>query len=278
METSYYYFNPLTEPLNRSIIGQYQAVFWFDDGIAAANWLPEDVNQVRWYLDHNTNLMLGGWRTAFEFAGLSGNREVFDGNFLHDYAGVTRIREITQIDLQGAFGENGLPDLHVDSAKLHPAWGGLLGWNGTLEADSTGEIMYRYDSRSGANEGRIIGIRRANGNSKFAFVSLPLYYMHTTEARQALETIAGWFGVGPCRCDHIGDCAADGQIDAADIVYLVSYALQMTGPPPPSDPECPVINRGDWDCNGQVDLSDIVRMVNYVFHYPAPGPCDPCAQ
>jgi len=82
------------------------------------------------------------------------------------------------------------------------------------------------------------------------------------------------FVVG-CVCPHQGDCNGDGVINAVDVIFLIGYAFS-NGPVPPSDPECPLINRGDWDCNGQIDLSDLIKMVSYTYRSPAPGPCNPC--
>jgi len=79
-----------------------------------------------------------------------------------------------------------------------------------------------------------------------------------------------------CDCSHHADCNDDVAINAVDVIHLINYAYRG-GTPPPSDPECPVINRGEYNCDGRVGMLDVVKMVNYVYRYPAPGPCDPCA-
>ena len=276
---AYYYFDAVTQDLNKSIIGQYSAVFWFDDGNAAGLWDPNDIAKLRWYLDHNTSLMLAGWRTEFEFAGLANNKPISAGNFLYDYAGITFIRENYDVDFRGGLGDGGLPNVLLDTAKVYEFWNGLMGWIGNFETDGTGQIIYRYDSYTGANTGLPVGVRRNNGGSKFAFLSMPLLYMRDTDGKALVQGLAEWFGFGPsCDCGNIGDCSGDGLINALDVVHMVNYVLRMTGPPPPTDANCPVINRGDWDCSGQVDMADVVKMVNYVYRYPAPGPCNPCPE
>ncbi|MFQ6002176.1 MAG: S8 family serine peptidase [Candidatus Zixiibacteriota bacterium] len=62
-----------------------------------------------------------------------------------------------------------------------------------------------------------------------------------------------------------GDLTNDGEINAADIVYLVNY-LYVGGPPP--DP----LFLGDVNCDESVDSGDVVYLVNYLF---AGGP-EPC--
>jgi hypothetical protein len=80
-----------------------------------------------------------------------------------------------------------------------------------------------------------------------------------------------------CNCTNTGDLNMNGIcFDIADLVYLIHYAL-CGGPPPPSDPYCPLINRADFNCDDRVNLVDIVWTVRYIYKYPTMGPCDPCS-
>lgn len=67
---------------------------------------------------------------------------------------------------------------------------------------------------------------------------------------------------------YCGDCNADGEINLADVVYLVGD-LFKEGPPP--DPIC----RGDSNCSGVRDVGDVVLLINYLFKY-GQAPCFEC--
>jgi len=56
---------------------------------------------------------------------------------------------------------------------------------------------------------------------------------------------------------------------------MINYALRG-GPAPPSDEDCPLINRGDINCDDRINLLDIVMMIHIVFGYSTPNLCDPC--
>ena len=64
-----------------------------------------------------------------------------------------------------------------------------------------------------------------------------------------------------------GDANADGDIDIADVVYLVNY-LFIDGPAP--EP----LAAGDANCDGKVDIADVVYLINYLF-IGGPPPCEP---
>ena len=63
-----------------------------------------------------------------------------------------------------------------------------------------------------------------------------------------------------------GDATADGIINIADVVYLVSY-LFGGGPEP-----CPM-EAGDATCDGIVNIADVVYLVSYLFG-GGPPPCN----
>jgi hypothetical protein len=67
---------------------------------------------------------------------------------------------------------------------------------------------------------------------------------------------------------YCGDCNADGEINLADVVYLIAD-LFKDGPPP--EPTC----RGDGNCSGVRDVGDIVVLINYLFKY-GQAPCFEC--
>ena len=63
-----------------------------------------------------------------------------------------------------------------------------------------------------------------------------------------------------------GDATADGFINIADVVHLVTYLFQ-NGPLP-----CPM-EAGDANCDGVVNIADVVYLVTYLFQ-GGPPPCN----
>jgi serine protease AprX len=62
-----------------------------------------------------------------------------------------------------------------------------------------------------------------------------------------------------------GDVTGDGEVDIADIIYLIHY-LYLDGPSP--DP----LFLGDVDCDDQLNIGDVVYLINYLF-LGGPEPC-----
>ena len=67
---------------------------------------------------------------------------------------------------------------------------------------------------------------------------------------------------------YCGDCNSDGEINLADVVYLIAD-LFKDGPPP--DPVC----KADANCSGYRDVGDVVVLINYLFKY-GQAPCFEC--
>jgi hypothetical protein len=65
-----------------------------------------------------------------------------------------------------------------------------------------------------------------------------------------------------------GDMNGSGDINIADIVFMVNYIFRLG--PPPHDPR-----KGDIDCDLRVTIGDVVYLINYVFK-GGPEPCLGC--
>ncbi len=63
-----------------------------------------------------------------------------------------------------------------------------------------------------------------------------------------------------------GDLNGSGQMDIADVIYLVNYIFS-SGPAPQDT------SQGDADCSSQTNIADAVYLVNYIFA----GGAEPCA-
>ncbi len=270
----YYAYDPTAGALNKSIIGQYGTVIWYDDGNAASTWKADDLDKLRWYLNYNTGVFLTGWRVAFELAGLASPKTLTAGNILYDYAGVTRFEETQDVDLEGGIGQNGYPNVALDPAKVFSIWEGKMGWIGMLDINNPANEIYKFDSYSGAHTGETIGVARDNGGNKFAFLSMPFYYLQETDARELVLTLLDWFGYDvTCDCAGFGDVNLDDSITPLDVAIMVSYVYKSLDARQQL-PSCPGDN-GDWNCDGQITPLDVTFVVNYVYKSRG-GPCNPC--
>ena len=79
-----------------------------------------------------------------------------------------------------------------------------------------------------------------------------------------------------CLCLKTGDLNDNGiAYEIADLVTLINYAVRG-GAAPPSDPDCPLINRADFNCDGRINMIDVVRTAYFIFGRTTQGPCNPC--
>ncbi|MDH3935845.1 MAG: dockerin type I domain-containing protein, partial [candidate division Zixibacteria bacterium] len=56
----------------------------------------------------------------------------------------------------------------------------------------------------------------------------------------------------------VGDVNLDGQIDIADLIYLIDYQFQ-SGPAPM------ILAGADMDKSGFLDISDLLILIDYMF-------------
>jgi subtilisin family serine protease len=66
-----------------------------------------------------------------------------------------------------------------------------------------------------------------------------------------------------------GDVTNDGEIDMADITFLIDW-IYRAGPTPFPSPDL-----GDIDCDGVATISDITKLISYVY-IDGPPPVKPC--
>lgn len=93
------------------------------------------------------------------------------------------------------------------------------------------------------------------------------YYMPLYDTTVATYTVSGLFTddtefseVGQVRLIGIlvGDVNVDGQVDIADMIYLIDYYFQ--GGPPPM-----LLETADMDKNQLLDISDLMLLIDYMF-------------
>jgi hypothetical protein len=62
-----------------------------------------------------------------------------------------------------------------------------------------------------------------------------------------------------------GDANDDGEINTADVVFLINYMFKGESAPDPME-------LGDANCDGEVNAADVVHLINYLYQGgPVPG-------
>jgi hypothetical protein len=98
----------------------------------------------------------------------------------------------------------------------------------------------------------------------FPFEAIPQSGANPNNAKTVMGEIMDWFGIS--KALSRGDVNGDGDIDIADVVFLLNY-LFLDGPEPTP------LEAGDADCNGEVDIADVLFLINYLF---ISGPAPTC--
>jgi hypothetical protein len=79
----------------------------------------------------------------------------------------------------------------------------------------------------------------------------------------------GWVIVCGPETYRFGDANNDGQVNSADVTYIINY-LFVAGPEP-----APLWIVGDVNCDIKVNSADVIYLINYLF-VNGSKPCNPC--
>ena len=88
-----------------------------------------------------------------------------------------------------------------------------------------------------------------------------LGYIDVTVTAHNFLPFAGLMEVGSQK----GDVTGDGEINIADVLFLINY-LYKGGPAP--DP----LEMGDVNCDDEIDIEDVIYLINYLYKN-GPSPC-----
>ena len=251
----------LQSVLHRDIAGQYNSIYWFDDDLARKNiGLSNDT--LRWYLDHTTNMLVGGLRTVQYWAGSF----VEPGELEYDEFGLDGYTDNSAFDFAGAFGQNGWPALQVDPDNIF----GNLPDIPSLQATPDATVIYTYDAASDdpSREGQPVGLLKQTSKGYRVLLAFPITFLTTESATTLIDRVKVLFEGGTVVLN--GDVDLSGAINVADLTYLVAYLFQ--GGPPPLVP-----NSGDVDQSCTINVADLTYLVNYLFK-GGPEPLAGCVE
>jgi aminopeptidase YwaD len=253
----YYQYLDYNDPVDKSILGQYQVLYWIDDDLSWEHWPEDHWAKLNWYLSYGNSVVIEGWQTPNELS----------SDFRYDRLRISDIDKITSVDCVGGIGEAGFPSVIFDTAKvvaIFTPWDGKLGQIWTMtQADASAEVFLRYNSATDdpVREALPVGIRRTTGGAKLALISLPLYYMREADAKAMISALSAWFDLPPA---DPGDLNGDGSIDVLDLSNLVDVIFAGSFPGTG-------YNTADVNGDCEVNVLDLVYMIDYLFRGgPAP--------
>ena len=271
-----------------SILGSYKAVVWTtgDDFGSVSNpstLTPEDQAKLQAYLDNGGRLFLSGQDLLYD-----NEPNDFIINYLHvaghtDDRGINSVAGVSEdiitdgMSISLSYPFTNLSDYIVPGAdatgifyrtgsknpasreKTSPSYrseGSRFAGGGRLalpslqldNLDKTNYCALRYPG-TGSADYQVVFFA-------FPFEAIPQSGADPNNAKTVMGKIMDWFGIS--KSFTRGDTNGDGEINIADVVFLVNY-LFADGPAPYP------LEAGDADCSGEVDIADVIFLLNYLF-------------
>jgi hypothetical protein len=262
-----------------SVLGMYQAVVWTtgDDFGSLGNpstLTPEDQTNSQAYLENGGKLFLS-------------SQDLLYDNDLNDFI-VNYLHVLGHIDDQGINSVAGVSgDTISDGIEISLSYPFTNLSDYIVPGAGATGIFYRTGKTSHTSRETRFALPNFEGESPdktdycalrypatgtgdyqvvffaFSFEAIPQTGEDPNNATMVMGRIMDWFGIG--KAFSRGDVNGDGEINMADVVYLVNY-LFVEGPEPQP------WQSGDVNCDGAVDISDVIYLVNYLFINGLP-PC-----
>jgi hypothetical protein len=251
-----------TPELSRSSAGQYNSVIWVDDDVTS-HFFSRSADTLRWYLNYNTNFLLGGMQTIYW---LTGPNPIYSGNFCYDNFGISQVQENSSGDFTGATGANGWPDLQV---RPGTPFNGKIPTVSVFTLRPGAQTICTYNSYS-ANptyQGKPAGVLYETPKGKRIALSFPIYYLTEASAEALMKKVAETFGIDLIDRPY-GDANRDWKINLLDISFIINY-LYRAGTPPDDPNYCDV----NGDC--KMNLLDVGYIINFLYR-SGPDPVYGC--
>lgn len=184
---------------SRLTIAQYGAVVMFDDsylGDLSVRISSNDGQLLSEYLAVGGKLIMSGWQFPLAF---DSPDSFFDPD-VHLESVSLSDPQFYQVnnssDFVGASGQNGYPDMSLDSTKLPPSWDGGLQRIATIAPRGFGEIICTYNSKSDSAtfQGRPVGVRYLGVTYSVVYFGFPLYFVEQQGAVEAMRKALGDIG------------------------------------------------------------------------------------
>jgi len=165
-----------------SFLANFSTIIWHDEDMNE-KFIEDNIDNLNAMLASGGNVLICGWKTA----------DYIPGTFLQQHFGTGDAIVINDVDFLGALGEDGYPYIDVNGSIL-PPWNNK--WNYIVEFPlaSTERVLYTYDSESGANSGKKVGLVNDMESKKIIVLGFPLYFMELPTVQQFMTLLMTDFG------------------------------------------------------------------------------------
>ncbi len=165
-----------------SFLANYSTIIWHDEDMNE-KFIVDNIDNLNAVLASGGHVLICGWKTA----------DYIPGTFLQQHFNTDETVVINDVDFLGAIGEDSYPYIDVNGSIL-PAWNDK--WNYIVEFPNalTENALYTYDSQSGSNTDKMVGLIDNMDNKHLVVTGFPLYYMELPTVRQFMTKLMADFG------------------------------------------------------------------------------------
>ncbi|MBC8526031.1 MAG: T9SS type A sorting domain-containing protein [Candidatus Cloacimonetes bacterium] len=167
-----------------SLLANYSTIIWYDDDFNQ-HLIEDEIENLASLVISGGNLLISGWKTA----------DYIPESFMRTFLNTGNTILINEPDFLGALGEDDYPYIDVNGDFV-PAWNDRWTYVATFEDTPLENVLYRYDSFSGDNADKPVGIVNALDDKNVVVLGFPLYFMQGDDVKAFFERILSDFGEG----------------------------------------------------------------------------------
>jgi hypothetical protein len=176
----------------------YSTVIWVADDYTTV-FASQHIDDFKTYLDNGGNMMFAGWKLISNLLFSNSYPYDFDDtSFIYDYLKISHADLSGFIDkLAGEIGQNGYPDVSVDTLKIPiVTWGNTLRYVEAITPVAGTEAIYTIDMENNTSvfEGEICGIRYIGSDYNMVYLGFPLYFMEEADIKILIDSVMNDFG------------------------------------------------------------------------------------
>ena len=178
--TQYNYEDEGEPDLN--LLANYSTIIWHDEDMNE-KFIADNIENLNAMILSGGHVLICGWKTA----------DYIPEYFLQHYFSLGNTNIINDVDFLGALGEDGYPYIDVNGTIL-PPWNDK--WNYIVEfPDAEMNVtLYTYNSESGANAGKVVGLVDDKQDKAAVVLGFPLFFMELATVQDFLTKLMIDFG------------------------------------------------------------------------------------
>ncbi len=181
------------------LLANYSTIIWHDDDLSQ-HFIEDNINNLGSYIISGGNLIISGWKTAFEIP------EYFKNDFL----AFSQTQIVTVWELTGV-SSSLYPELNVNPDKVSPAFNGTLPYVCIFPEAQNG--IYNFEASGGSQYiGEKVALKN-EPNATFVLLGFPLYFFYEDGVEAFFDQLL----------DEIGETDIKENIMPSDHFYSFLY-------------------------------------------------------